>query len=67
MQNFLVCFYGKENTDVTYRIFVRQNNQDGASKKATDHLLSKGINPRKLFGKTVQAYGQSCISDIELI
>lgn len=67
MQNFLVCFYSENSTDISHRVLVRDSSQGSVSEKAKAHFLGRDIPASDLASFTVEEYGQAKIDSVEII
>ncbi len=67
MQNFLVCFYSENSTDISHRVLVRESSQGSVSEKARAYFVGLGIRASELVFFTVEEYGQAKIDSVEII
>jgi hypothetical protein len=67
MQNFLVCFYSENSTNISHQVLVRDSSQASVSQKAKAHFLGRGTPATDLASFTVEAYGEAKIDLVEVI
>ena len=67
MQNFLVCFYSENSTDIAHRVLVRESSQGSVSEKARAYFVGLGIRASELVFFTVVEYGQANIDSVVII